>query len=248
MRIPHMPPAPQTAYEHCRRLHRRHDPTYYWATRRLPRDVRERRARALRVRPRGRRDRRRPGARTRPESAPAVLTGCEARLRRRAGRRAVAGPGRDRARRRRPPPRPAAASELDSYFDSMRLDCGPVRMATWEELSATCTAAPARSAASSPCCSTRRPRAPRRLRTPRARLPAHQLHPRRARGLGARPRLPPGGGPRAPRRVGRRDRAARAHAPASAGWSRSRSGARARAVPRGRRRRPRWWRRRCAAG
>ena len=24
--------------------------------------------------------------------------------------------------------------ELDSYFDSMRIDCGPVRMASWEEL------------------------------------------------------------------------------------------------------------------
>src|SRR5215210_4917039 len=28
------------SYETCRRLHRRHDPTYYWATRRLPREIR----------------------------------------------------------------------------------------------------------------------------------------------------------------------------------------------------------------
>ena len=28
------------SYELCRRIHRRHDPTYYWATRRLPSDVR----------------------------------------------------------------------------------------------------------------------------------------------------------------------------------------------------------------
>ena len=28
------------AYETCRRMHRRHDPTYYWATRRLPAEVR----------------------------------------------------------------------------------------------------------------------------------------------------------------------------------------------------------------
>ena len=28
------------SYERCRRMQRRHDPTYYWATRRLPRDVR----------------------------------------------------------------------------------------------------------------------------------------------------------------------------------------------------------------
>src|SRR5829696_8629202 len=30
----------EEAYRHCRRSHRRHDPTYYWATRRLPADVR----------------------------------------------------------------------------------------------------------------------------------------------------------------------------------------------------------------
>src|SRR5215208_2727985 len=29
-------PALTSAYETCRRMHRRHDPTYYWATRRLP--------------------------------------------------------------------------------------------------------------------------------------------------------------------------------------------------------------------
>src|ERR671933_1452063 len=35
-----MDPAVRAAYEACRRLQRRHDPTYYWATRRLPEDVR----------------------------------------------------------------------------------------------------------------------------------------------------------------------------------------------------------------
>jgi 15-cis-phytoene synthase len=35
-----MDPAISAAYEACRRLQRRHDPTYYWATRRLPADVR----------------------------------------------------------------------------------------------------------------------------------------------------------------------------------------------------------------
>ena len=34
------PATSEPSYEHCRRLHRRHDPTYYWATRRLPGDVR----------------------------------------------------------------------------------------------------------------------------------------------------------------------------------------------------------------
>ena len=30
----------RASYEACRRMQRRHDPTYYWATRRLPADVR----------------------------------------------------------------------------------------------------------------------------------------------------------------------------------------------------------------
>jgi 15-cis-phytoene synthase len=33
-------PAISAAYEACRRLQRRHDPTYYWATRRLPQELR----------------------------------------------------------------------------------------------------------------------------------------------------------------------------------------------------------------
>src|SRR3954469_24410776 len=33
-------PSLAASYEACRRLHRRHDPTYYWATRRLPREKR----------------------------------------------------------------------------------------------------------------------------------------------------------------------------------------------------------------
>ena len=35
-----MDPRISAAYEACRRLQLRHDPTYYWATRRLPADVR----------------------------------------------------------------------------------------------------------------------------------------------------------------------------------------------------------------
>ena len=35
-----MDPRISAAYESCRRLQLRHDPTYYWATRRLPADVR----------------------------------------------------------------------------------------------------------------------------------------------------------------------------------------------------------------
>ena len=32
-------PALTRAYETCRRMHRRFDPTYYWATRRLPQEI-----------------------------------------------------------------------------------------------------------------------------------------------------------------------------------------------------------------
>src|SRR3954462_13483866 len=35
-----MDEAVSASYDTCRRLHRRHDPTYYWTTRRLPADVR----------------------------------------------------------------------------------------------------------------------------------------------------------------------------------------------------------------
>src|SRR3954462_9823642 len=35
-----MDEAVSASYDTCRRLHRRHDPAYYWATRRLPADVR----------------------------------------------------------------------------------------------------------------------------------------------------------------------------------------------------------------
>ena len=35
-----MTPELRASYAACRRLHRRHDPTYYFATRRLPAEVR----------------------------------------------------------------------------------------------------------------------------------------------------------------------------------------------------------------
>src|SRR3954454_489982 len=40
MTMPATDPTLEAAYDTCRRMHRRHDPTYYWATRRLPREVR----------------------------------------------------------------------------------------------------------------------------------------------------------------------------------------------------------------
>ena len=121
------------AYEHCRRLHRRHDPTYYWATRRLPADVRLA-VHALYAFVReadeivdG------PGRAADPALRRAELDRYEQGL-----RDALAGePSRDPAitalvdaGRRHDLP----LEQLDSYFASMRIDCAPVRMATWEEL------------------------------------------------------------------------------------------------------------------
>jgi phytoene synthase len=121
------------AYEHCRRLHRRHDPTYYWATRRLPGDVRLA-VHALYAFVReadeivdG------PGRAADPAVRRAELDRYEQRL-----HDALAGePTRDLAvtalvdaGRRHDLP----LWELDSYFASMRIDCAPVRMGSWEEL------------------------------------------------------------------------------------------------------------------
>ncbi|MEA2401869.1 MAG: 15-cis-phytoene synthase [Thermoleophilaceae bacterium] len=121
------------AYAHCRRVHRRHDPTYYWATRRLPPDVRLA-VHALYAFVRaadeivdG------PGRAADPALRRAELDRYEQRL-----HDALAGePSRD--------PAIAALVDaggrhqlplglLDSYFDSMRIDCAPVRMASWTEL------------------------------------------------------------------------------------------------------------------
>jgi 15-cis-phytoene synthase len=121
------------AYEHCRRLHRRHDPTYYWATRRLPGDVRLA-VHALYAFVReadeivdG------PGRAADPAVRRAELDRYEQRL-----HEALAGePTRDLAIRalvdagRR---HDLPLNQLDSYFESMRIDCAPVRMGSWEEL------------------------------------------------------------------------------------------------------------------
>ncbi|MEA2362255.1 MAG: 15-cis-phytoene synthase [Thermoleophilaceae bacterium] len=121
------------AYAHCRRLHRRYDPTYYWATRRLPPEVRLA-VHALYAFVReadeivdG------PGRAADPAVRRAELDRYEQRL----GEALAGGPVRDPAitalvdagRRHELP-----LEQLDSYFDSMRIDCAPVRMASWEEL------------------------------------------------------------------------------------------------------------------
>jgi phytoene synthase len=121
------------AYETCRRLHRRHDPTYYWATRRLPAEVRPathalygyvRTADEIVDGPR------RPPT---PEARRAALDAWEAALARglRDGRSAhpVVGALVDAGARHRLP-----LGELEAYMRSMRRDCAPVRMLTWDEL------------------------------------------------------------------------------------------------------------------
>ena len=130
-----MDPALTDAYETCRRMHRRHDPTYYLATRRLPEDVRPathalygyvRTADQIVDGPRR--------AAT-PAARRAALDAWEDELRRgvRAGRspNPVVGALVDAAQRHALP-----LGELGPYMRSMRVDCGPVRIGTWDELSA----------------------------------------------------------------------------------------------------------------
>jgi 15-cis-phytoene synthase len=135
MTMPAMDPALTSAYDTCRRMHRRHDPTYYWATRRLPEDVRPathalygyvRTADQLVDGPR-----RAPT----PQARRAALDAWEAELRR--GLRDGASPhpvigALVHAARRHDLP----LGELGPYMRSMRTDCEPVRIASWEELCA----------------------------------------------------------------------------------------------------------------
>ena len=126
-------PMLDAAYETCRRMHRRHDPTYYWATRRLPRDVRPathalygyvRTADQLVDGPR------RPPT---PEARRAALDAWEGELRRglRDGGSAnpVVGALVHAAGRHDLP-----LFELGTYMRSMRIDCGRVRISNWPEL------------------------------------------------------------------------------------------------------------------
>ncbi len=128
-----MDPMLSTAYETCRRMHRRHDPTYYWATRRLPGEVRPathalygyvRTADEIVDGPR------RPSS---PDARRAALDAWEAELEAglAAGRsdQPVVGALVDAGRRHHLP-----LSELHAYMGSMRIDCGPVQIGTWDEL------------------------------------------------------------------------------------------------------------------
>jgi phytoene synthase len=128
-----MESAVSASYETCRRLHRRYDPTYYWAARRLPPDVRPA-THALYGYVRtadeivdG------PGRAATPAARLAELDAWEAELDRglEAGESShpVVGALVDAGWRHRLP-----LGELHAYMGSMRRDCAPVRMLTWEEL------------------------------------------------------------------------------------------------------------------
>jgi 15-cis-phytoene synthase len=130
-----MDPAVRAAYETCRRLHRRHDPTYYLATRRLPAPVRPathalygyvRTADEIVDGPH------RPPT---PAARRAALDAWELELNDglRAGRseHPVVGALVDAGTRFGLP-----LEELETYMGSMRVDCAPVRIETWEELQA----------------------------------------------------------------------------------------------------------------
>jgi phytoene synthase len=126
-----MDPAISAAYEACRRLQRRHDPTYYWATRRLPADVRPathalygyvRTADEIVDGPD------RPPT---PAARRAALDAWEGELQRGTAAHPVVGALLDAAQRHDLP-----LHELGPYMRSMRVDCGPVRIASDEELDA----------------------------------------------------------------------------------------------------------------
>jgi phytoene synthase len=135
MAIASVDPELRRAYRACRRMQRRHDPTYYWATRRLPREVRPA-VYALYGFVRGA-----------DELVDGPRRAADPRQRRQALDRWHDELVRGRARGSSEHPVIAALvdagrrhdlplDELDVYMDSMRTDCGPVRLRTRAELEA----------------------------------------------------------------------------------------------------------------
>jgi 15-cis-phytoene synthase len=122
-------PELRLAYRTCRRMQRRHDPTYYWATLRLPREVRPA-VHALYGFVRGA-DQLVDGPRrpTDPAARRRALDDWQAELERGratgSSRHRVIAALVDAGRRHHLP-----LHELSAYMDSMRIDCGPVRMET----------------------------------------------------------------------------------------------------------------------
>ncbi|HUA11431.1 MAG TPA: phytoene/squalene synthase family protein [Solirubrobacteraceae bacterium] len=123
----------RASYALCRRMQRRHDPTFYWATTRLPADVRPA-VHALYGFVRGA-DEIVDGAR-RPATADARRRSLDRwqgelklGLERGHSDHPVIAAIVDAGLRWRLPMR-----ELDTYMDSMRVDCGPVRLSTRADL------------------------------------------------------------------------------------------------------------------
>jgi 15-cis-phytoene synthase len=128
-----MTPELQKAYAACRRTHRRHDPTYYYATRRLPSEVRPavhalyafvREADELVDGPTRATDpaiRRAALDRLEEDLSAGLASG-------RSERPAITALADAGARHDLP------LGELGTYMESMRIDCGPVRIGSWEEL------------------------------------------------------------------------------------------------------------------
>lgn len=133
-----MPAAPDPIlrefYRHCRRIHRRHDPTYYWATHRLPAEIRPA-VHAIYAFVRlmdeivdG------PQRPPNPAARRAALDNWELVLADAlrgdvAHAHPVVAALADAGSRHRLP-----LGELGLYFDSMRKDSEPVRVQTWDEL------------------------------------------------------------------------------------------------------------------
>src|SRR4051794_6077766 len=123
-------PALKEGYETSRRMQRRHDPTYYFATRRLPAELRPathalygyvRTADQIADGPRR--------AAT-PDGRRAALDAWEAELEAgKESRQPIVRALIDSAARHRLP-----LGELRTYMRSMRIDCAPVRISSWEEL------------------------------------------------------------------------------------------------------------------
>jgi phytoene synthase len=120
-------PALHEGYEASRRMLLRHDPTYYFATRRLPAELRPathalygyvRTADQIVDGPR------RPPT---PAERCAALDAWEAELQ--APHHPIVRALADAAARHRLP-----LGELGTYMRSMRIDCGPVRIGSWDEL------------------------------------------------------------------------------------------------------------------
>jgi 15-cis-phytoene synthase len=125
-----MDPALHEGYERSRRMQRRHDPTYYFATRRLPAEIRPathalygyvRTADQIVDGPH------RPAT---PADRRAALDAWEAELEAgSASRHPIVRALADAAARHRLP-----LGELRTYMGSMRIDCEPVRIGSWDEL------------------------------------------------------------------------------------------------------------------